>query len=95
MVSDWIGRLVSGSSVVRACSTNSRMIFTPFSMCGFCVVVVVVVNDVIYSRFDFGLVAIGTDDFLLSISALNENGSESISLVVELDSLLVTSFDDG
>lgn len=55
-----------------------------------------VVNDVIYSRFDFGLVdAIGTDGCLLPISALNENGSESISLTVELDSLLVTSFDDG
>lgn len=71
------------------------MIFTPFSMCGFCVVVVVVVNDVIYSRFDFGLVDIVMLG-LLSISVLNENGSDSPLLPSDkLDSLLVTSFDDG
>lgn len=61
-------------------------------MCGFCVVVVVVVNDVIYSRFDFGLVDFGVCA-LSSISPLNENGSEP--MVVPVDSLLVTSFDDG
>lgn len=64
-------------------------------MCGFCVVVVVVVNDVMYSRFDFGLVAFGLAGILLSISALNENGSDSVLLVMKVDSLLVTSFDDG
>lgn len=64
-------------------------------MCGFRVVVVVVVNDVMYSRFDFGLVAFGLVGILLSISALNENGSDSELLAMELDSLLVTSFDDG
>lgn len=64
-------------------------------MCGFRVVVVVVVNDVMYSRFDFGLVAFGLVGILLPISALNENGSDSELLAMELDSLLVTSFDDG
>lgn len=61
-------------------------------------VVVVVVNDVIYSRFDFGLVNFGCwfgDCCLLSISALNENGSLSVLSSIENDSLLVTSFDDG
>lgn len=87
---------MSGWSVVRACSTNSRIIFTPFSICGLRVVVVVVVNDVIYSRFDFGLVDFGwMVDCLLSISALNENGSLSVLSSMENDSLLVTSFDDG
>lgn len=57
VVNDCIGRLMSGVAVVvlvRACSTSSRIIITPLSICGFRVVVVV--NDVIYSRFDFGLV---------------------------------------
>lgn len=47
VVNDWISRLMSGIAVVFACSTNSRIILTPLSMCGFRVVVVVVVNDVI------------------------------------------------
>lgn len=64
-------------------------------MCGFFVVVVVVVNDVMYSRFDFGLVVFGLVGILYSNSALNENGSDSVLLVMKLDSLLVTSFDDG
>lgn len=102
VVNDCIGRLMSGDSVVvlvRACSTSSRIIITPLSMCGFRVVV----NDVIYSRFDFGLVLVGAalavcwtfDCLLLSMSALNENGSVSVLSSMESDSLLVTSFDDG
>lgn len=80
------------------CSANSRMIFTPFSMCGFCVVVVVVVNDVMYSRFDRGLVVSGKLGCGISKSLSNVNGSsdsESIPTNSELDSLFVTSFDDG
>lgn len=104
MVNDCIGRLTSGISVVvvRACSTSSRIIITPLSMCGFRVVVVVVVNDVIYSRFDFGLVFVAIfvcwtfDCLLLSMSVLNENGSVSVlSSMDRDDSLLVTSLDVG
>lgn len=89
---------MSGGCVVRACSTKSRIILTPLSIYGLRVVVVVVVNDVIYSRLDLVLVAFGrfVDCLLLSISALNENGSLSVlSSSIEIDSLLVTSFDDG
>lgn len=104
VVNDCIGRFMSGVAVVvlvRACSTSSRIIITPLSICG--LRVVVVVNDVIYSRFDFGLVFGALIAvcwifvcLLLSISVLNENGSSSsVMSSSDSDSLLVTSFDDG
>lgn len=69
-------------------------------MCGFCVVVVVVVNDVMYSRFDRGLVVSGMlgggisrSRSLSSVNGSSPSASRPDSS--ELDSLLATSFDDG
>lgn len=61
--------------------------------------VVVVVNDVMYSRFDFGLVVstmIGRGRSRSSSSLNGSSSSESRpSENSELDSLFVTSLDDG
>lgn len=59
---------------------------------------VVVVNEVMYSRLDFGLVVSNMIGRGKSISSSRVNGSLSSSsrpVNSELDSLFVTSFDDG
>lgn len=59
---------------------------------------VVVVNEVMYSRFDFGLVVSTTIGRGKSKSESSVNGSsssESRPDNSELDSLFVTSLDDG